>query len=138
MIPRLLLVAAICTRFLCLALYFHYSRNMENKTAVTLLAALAQETRLAIFRHLVVLGPQGLNACKIGEALAIPPATLSFHLKELTHAGLIEPRQEGRFIFYSARFEAMGELLAFLAQDCCGGRECGLPAAQSACGEGCN
>lgn len=113
---------------------------MENKTAVTLLAALAQETRLAILRHLVVLGPQGLNACKIGEALAIPPATLSFHLKELAHAGLIEARQEGRFIFYSARFEAMGELLAFLAHDCCGGQECGLPTQtnQSGCGKSCD
>lgn len=99
---------------------------METKTAVTLLAALAQETRLTIFRLLVVQGAAGMSAGKIGEALAIAPATLSFHLKELAHAGLIESRQDGRFIHYTARFAAMSELLAYLADDCCGGQDCGL------------
>lgn len=102
---------------------------METKTAVTLLAALAQETRLTIFRLLVVQGEAGMSAGKIGEALAIAPATLSFHLKELAHAGLIEARQAGRFIHYTARFAAMNELLAYLAHDCCGGQDCGLPLA---------
>lgn len=110
-----------------LILYFYYCRNMETKTAVTLLAALAQETRIAIFRLLVVQGTDGLSAGKIGDALTIAPATLSFHLKELAHAGLVEARQDGRFIHYTARFTAMNELLAYLADDCCGGQDCGLP-----------
>lgn len=100
---------------------------METKTAVTLLAALAQETRLTIFRLLVVQGAAGMSAGKIGETLSIAPATLSFHLKELAHAGLIEARQDGRFIHYTARFTAMNELLAYLANDCCKGQDCGVP-----------
>ena len=101
---------------------------METKTAVTLLAALAQETRLAIFRLLVVQGEAGLCAGKIGEALSIAPATLSLHLKELARAGLIDSRQEGRFIYYRAQFAALGGLLAYLVEDCCGGvHDCGLP-----------
>ncbi|GAB3257389.1 ArsR/SmtB family transcription factor [Chitinimonas naiadis] len=92
---------------------------MENKAAVTLLAALAQETRLAIFRLLVVQGPQGMTVGKIGDALDIPAATLSFHLKELTRANLIDARQEGRFIHYSANYETMGGLLSFMTENCC-------------------
>ncbi|PHV10071.1 ArsR/SmtB family transcription factor [Chitinimonas sp. BJB300] len=92
---------------------------MENKAAVTLLAALAQETRLAIFRLLVVQGVQGMTVGKIGDKLDIPPATLSFHLKELTRANLIDARQEGRFIHYSANYETMGGLLSFMTENCC-------------------
>ncbi|WP_028448682.1 MULTISPECIES: ArsR/SmtB family transcription factor [Chitinibacter] len=97
---------------------------MENKLAVQRLAALAQESRLAIFRALVVAGPQGLPVGKIGEALSVAPATLSFHLKELSHAGLISARQEGRYVFYVAHFAAMNELLGFLTENCCGGTSC--------------
>ncbi|WP_273428537.1 helix-turn-helix transcriptional regulator [Chitinibacter tainanensis] len=97
---------------------------MENKLAVQRLAALAQESRLAIFRALVVAGPQGLPVGKIGEALSVAPATLSFHLKELSHAGLISARQEGRYVFYVANFAAMNELLGFLTENCCGGTSC--------------
>ncbi|QDQ26090.1 helix-turn-helix transcriptional regulator [Chitinimonas arctica] len=92
---------------------------MENKAVVTLLAALAQESRLAIFRLLIVQGPQGMTVGKIGEALDIPPATLSFHLKELTRASLIDARQEGRFIHYSANYQTMGSLLSFMTENCC-------------------
>lgn len=94
---------------------------MDNATATIRLAALAQETRLAVFRTLVQAGPEGLNPGALGEKLGTAQATLSFHLKELKHAGLIQARQESRFIFYSADFAAMNELLAFLTENCCGG-----------------
>jgi ArsR family transcriptional regulator, arsenate/arsenite/antimonite-responsive transcriptional repressor len=97
---------------------------MEIKNIITALAALAQESRLAIFRLLVQTGPEGLSAGKIGEALAIPPSSLSFHLKELTHANLVISRQHGRFVICSANFETMNELLAFLTENCCGGKPC--------------
>jgi len=94
---------------------------MDTDTAVTVLAALAQDTRLSIFRLLVEAGPDGVPAGRIGETLAVPPATLSFHLKELAHAGLVAPRQEGRFVYYSADFECMAALMTFLTQNCCQG-----------------
>jgi ArsR family transcriptional regulator len=97
---------------------------MENKEAVSALAALAQESRLAAYRLLVQAGPQGLAASRIAEALAIPPSSLSFHLKELTHANLVVPRQEGRFVIYAARFDTMDALLGFLTENCCGGAPC--------------
>ena len=94
---------------------------METKQAVASLAALAQETRLSIFRLLVEAGPEGVPAGAIGEKLAVPPATLSFHLKELAHTGLIVARQQGRFIYYTADFERMAALMSFLTQNCCQG-----------------
>jgi len=97
---------------------------MENKTAVTALAALAQDSRLAIFRLLVQVGPAGLPAGKIGENLGIPPSSLTFHMKELSHAGLVQSRQESRYVIYSANYEAMNELLGFLMENCCGGKPC--------------
>lgn len=92
---------------------------MESKIAVQALAALAQETRLAVFRLLVQAGPTGMAAGEIGAELDIAPATLSFHLKELSHAGLVAARQDGRYIFYSANFGQMGALVAFLTENCC-------------------
>jgi ArsR family transcriptional regulator len=92
---------------------------MESIKAVAALAALAQETRLAIFRLLVEAGPTGQSVGEIGAELKAAPATLSFHLKELTHAGLIVARQDGRYIFYSANFEHMKDLLGFLTENCC-------------------
>ncbi|MBV8660112.1 MAG: helix-turn-helix transcriptional regulator [Burkholderiales bacterium] len=100
---------------------------MESIDAVTLLSALAQESRLAVFRLLVEQGPEGLPAGKIGERLGMPPATLSFHLKELSRSGLLQSRQESRFIYYSADFRVMNSLLAFLTENCCQGEPCGLP-----------
>jgi ArsR family transcriptional regulator, arsenate/arsenite/antimonite-responsive transcriptional repressor len=97
---------------------------MKSIEAVKALGALAQETRLAVFRLLVEKGPQGLPAGKIAEALDILPATLSFHFKELSAAGLLESRTEGRFVFYSARFDRMNELVGFLTANCCGGNPC--------------
>jgi DNA-binding transcriptional ArsR family regulator len=105
---------------------------METKTAIAALAALAQESRLATFRLLVRAGPEGMAASKIAETLGIPASSLSFHLKELTHANLISPRQEGRFIIYAAQFDLMNELLAFLTENCCGGNSCS-PAGQVDC-----
>lgn len=102
---------------------------MESKDAVTALAALAQESRLAVFRLLVQAGPEGLAPGEIGERLGIPAPTLSFHLKALSHAGLIEDRRDGRYIFYSARYAQMNELLGFLTKNCCGGRSCAPQAA---------
>ena len=101
---------------------------MESKNVIAALAALAQESRLGIFRLLVEAGPEGLSVGRIGESLGLTPATMSFHLKELSRAGLIEPRQEGRFIFYSANFLTMNELLGFLTENCCGGKACCSPA----------
>lgn len=92
---------------------------MKTTEAVGALAALAQETRLAAFRLLVRQGASGLAAGEIAEALGIAPATLSFHLKELAHAGLVRARQEGRFVYYAADFDAMNRLLGFLTENCC-------------------
>jgi ArsR family transcriptional regulator len=97
---------------------------MENKYAVKALAALAQESRLTIFRTLVEQGPDGLPAGIIGEQLGLANATLSFHLKELSAAGLINARTEGRYIFYSVDFTAMNALLGFLTENCCKGMTC--------------
>jgi DNA-binding transcriptional ArsR family regulator len=94
---------------------------MEIKEATAALAALAQETRLSIFRLLVEAGPAGVPAGQLAEALGVPPATLSFHLKELAHAGLAHARPEGRFVFYSADFERMAGLMTFLTRNCCKG-----------------
>lgn len=105
---------------------------METKNILAALAALAQESRLSAFRLLVQTGPQGLAASKIAEHLAIAPSSLSFHLKELAHAGLVIARQDGRFIIYSANFETMNGLLAFLTDNCCGGATC-APATVAAC-----
>jgi DNA-binding transcriptional ArsR family regulator len=97
---------------------------METKNAISALAALAQESRLATFRLLVQAGPSGMAASKIAETLGIPASSLSFHLKELTHANLISPRQEGRFIIYVAQFDTMNGLLAYLTANCCDGNPC--------------
>ena len=94
---------------------------MKLKEAVTALAALAQETRLSIFRLLVEAGPEGVSAGRIGETLKVPAATLSFHLKELAHAGLLSSRQERQFIYYAVDFDRMAELMTFLTQNCCQG-----------------
>jgi DNA-binding transcriptional ArsR family regulator len=104
---------------------------MEIKTATQSLAALAQETRLAIFRLLVEAGPEGLNAGAIAEAVGVPAATLSFHIAQLARAGLVASRQESRFIYYSANYPAMDDLIAFLTDNCCQGKQC-LPKTQAA------
>ena len=111
---------------------------MENKSAVAALAALAQETRLSIFRLLVQAGPEGLAAGRVGDELEVPAATLSFHLKELTRAGLVTSRQEGRFIYYAVNFEHMAALMSFLTQNCCQGmpQEC-LSVVETALGRCC-
>jgi ArsR family transcriptional regulator len=93
---------------------------METKNILTALAALAHETRLAIFRLLVETGPEGLPVGKIGERLGTAPATLSFHLKELASANLVIMQHEGRFIYCSANFATMNGLLAYLTENCCG------------------
>ena len=95
---------------------------MESHDALTVLSALSQETRLAIFRRLVRAGPAGETAGAIAELLDTPAPTLSFHLKELERAGLIAQRRESRNLIYTARLDQMRALLAFLMQDCCGGR----------------
>ncbi|MFV1968353.1 MAG: ArsR/SmtB family transcription factor [Pirellulaceae bacterium] len=94
----------------------------EIHEAVTALSALAQESRLRVFRLLVKQGPGGMRAGTIAAELDIPPATLSFHLKELVHAGLIESRREGRSIIYGLNAPAVRGLMAFLTEDCCQGR----------------
>jgi ArsR family transcriptional regulator, arsenate/arsenite/antimonite-responsive transcriptional repressor len=95
---------------------------MEVKTAVCALTALAQESRLRIFRLLVQAGETGFAAGEIGEELDIPAATLTFHLKELSHAGLIDSQREGRSIRYALRVDGIRDLLNYLLHDCCKGR----------------
>lgn len=97
---------------------------METSQAVEALAALAQASRLQIYRLLVEAGPEGMPAGRIGEALSLPPATLSFHLSQLTRAGLASSRQEGRFVIYSTDFENMNALVGFLTDNCCGSGPC--------------
>jgi ArsR family transcriptional regulator len=97
---------------------------MEMKTAVQALAALAQETRLAVFRLLVEAGPEGMPAGEIAAELDLPPATLSFHLAQLAGAGLVRGRQDGRFIYYAPDFAVMNGLLGFLTENCCARGSC--------------
>jgi len=99
-------------------------KKMTSTLAVKSLAALAQESRLAIFRSLVQAGPEGLPAGQLAETLGISPSSLTFHMKELTHAGLAVSRQEGRYVIYSAQINSMNALLAYLTDNCCGGNPC--------------
>ncbi|MDA0814512.1 MAG: metalloregulator ArsR/SmtB family transcription factor [Verrucomicrobia bacterium] len=102
---------------------------MEQHSAIIALSALAHDARLSIFRMLVVAGSEGLGAGMIAECMEIPKATLSFHLKELNRAGLIESTRDGRAITYAMRPDGIRSLLAFLTQDCCEGRPelCSFP-----------
>jgi len=97
---------------------------VENNKVIAALAALAQETRLAVFRLLVQAGPAGMAATKISEQVGIPASSLSFHLKEMLHADLVTSRQESRFVIYSANFTTMADLIGFLTDNCCGGISC--------------
>lgn len=99
--------------------------TMDTKDVLAALSAIAQESRLAIFRLLVQVGPGGMAATKIAEQLEIAPSSLSFHLKELTHAKLITSRSEGRFVIYSADAVVMNGLVDYLTENCCGGVPCG-------------
>lgn len=92
---------------------------MNTKQTVTALAALAQESRLDVFRLLVKRGPDGFSPGDLSDKLGIPGPTLSFHLKELLHAGLVEARKEGRFIYYSPNFERVNGLVGYLTENCC-------------------
>ena len=109
-----------------LTAYLDNSRNvaithvMDQKHAIAALGALAQETRLELFRLLVTCGPEGMPAGRIGERLSVPPSSLSFHLQQLAHAGLITQRRSSRQLIYSAEYGAMNELLAYLTENCCG------------------
>ena len=103
---------------------------MEILLAVSALSALAQESRLEVFRLLVQTGENGIPAGKIGEQLDLPLSTLSFHLSQLKQAGLVTCRREGRTLFYSANYSAMNTLMAYLTENCCQGQadNCTIPA----------
>ena len=94
---------------------------MDTKKIVAALGALGQETRLEVFRLLVQRGPNGLPAGAIAEALDVPPSSLTFHLRELTHAGLITQRRLSRQMIYAADFAQMNAMLSYLTENCCGG-----------------
>jgi ArsR family transcriptional regulator, arsenate/arsenite/antimonite-responsive transcriptional repressor len=103
--------------------------------AIAALSALAQETRLTVFRLLVKAGPEGMTAGEIADALKVPASTMSHHLGQLERAGLAASRRDGRTIFYAADYEGARRLLAFLMEDCCQGRPeiCGTVAAAPEC-----
>ncbi|HCL85728.1 metalloregulator ArsR/SmtB family transcription factor [Pulveribacter sp.] len=105
---------------------------MNESAVVRSLAALAQEVRLRAFRALIVAGQDGLTPGAISEQLGVAPNTLSFHLKELAHAGLVSQERHGRNLVYRASFETMSELLAYLTENCCQGAEC-LPEKSTSC-----
>ena len=106
------------------ALPSEISNYVGDRANLNALAGLAQESRLAIFRLLVEQGPNGLAAGAIAERLEIVNATLSFHLKELTRAGLVIPNQSGSYIYYSANYATMNALIAYLTENCCQGGKC--------------
>ena len=104
---------------------FDYHGNMQESDAVHSLAALAQPMRLRVFRELVVAGGDGLTPGVLGERIEVPAASLSFHLKELLHAGLVTQERQSRNLIYRANFEQMNGLLGFLTENCCQGESCG-------------
>ena len=105
---------------------------MEEQDIVRSLAALAQPVRLRVFRALVVAGPAGLTPGALVEALDVPATSLSFHLKELTHSGLVTQERSGRNLIYRAAFGQMNALIGYLTENCCQGEAC-LPQAAQAC-----
>jgi len=105
---------------------------MEENTVVRSLMALAQSVRLRVFRALVVAGPEGMTPGALTEALAVPATSLSFHLKELTNAGLVSQERQGRHLIYRASFDQMNDLLAYLTENCCQGQAC-LVEADASC-----
>jgi DNA-binding transcriptional ArsR family regulator len=107
---------------------------MKSIEVIKSLAALAQESRLALFRLLVKRGPEGYTPGQLSEKLDVPGTTLSFHLKELQRANLIEVRREGRFLYYSPNFSRMNQLLGFLSENCCvlADKDCGPTCGTSA------
>lgn len=115
-------------------------QSLNDKKAVSLLTALAQEHRLKIFRLLVWCGPSGMPAGEIGSEVGISPTSTSFHLKELERAGLLQSTRDGRFIRYAVNIEAMRQLLGFLTEDCCQGNPeiCGgiFTSSKNLCGSG--
>lgn len=105
---------------------------MSAEPTIRALSALAQEHRLATFRLLVQAGTEGMAAGALAEALGIPPSSLSFHLAQLSHAGLISQRRQSRSIIYAADYAAMRALMDYLTENCCGGADCAPAAAPSA------
>jgi ArsR family transcriptional regulator, arsenate/arsenite/antimonite-responsive transcriptional repressor len=106
------------------SLYFDKYRNMEKEAVITALAALAQETRLDVFRCLVQAGPSGLPAGGLAKELEVPPATLSFHLKELRNAQLVTGDRQGRSIRYAPNFDVIGAVVGYLGENCCRDTSC--------------
>ena len=106
---------------------------MEETEAIRALAALAQPLRLRIFRALVVAGNAGMTPGTMAEQLDVAPTTLSFHLKELTHSGLVTQERDGRFLIYRAAFEQVNALLGYMTANCCQGEPCLEPAASCPC-----
>lgn len=111
------------------------SAHMDTRTAVTTLSALAQDTRLMVFRLLIQAGPEGLSAGKIAQILGMSPSGLSFHLKELTAAGLLSVVSVGRYMYYSANRGLMNTLLDYLTENCCAGVACELTSTQECSSE---
>ena len=107
---------------------------MEESDVIQALAALAHPMRLRVFRALVVVGPAGLTPGVMAEALQASATSLSFHLKELAHAGLVTQEREGRNLIYRAAYDRMNGLLSFLTDNCCAGAECAVAASPAACG----
>ncbi|CAN7733250.1 ArsR/SmtB family transcription factor [Paraburkholderia sp. DD10] len=109
---------------------------MDSNLVVRALGALAHDSRLAIFRLLVVAGPGGMAAGEIAQQVGLSPSSLSFHLKDLSHADLVKPRQEGRFVIYTANFDAMTGLIGFLTDNCCAGATCAASDLSDCCAIG--
>ncbi|HLY56673.1 MAG TPA: helix-turn-helix domain-containing protein [Stellaceae bacterium] len=101
---------------------------MDPRRTIACLGALAHDTRLAVFRLLVQAGPDGLSAGKIAETIGLPPSSLTFHLQQLSHAGLITQRRVSRQLFYATDFAVMNEVLAYLTENCCGASTACAPA----------
>ncbi len=102
---------------------------MQAEIVIRALGALAQEHRLATFRLLVEAGPDGMAAGALAEALGLPASSMSFHLAQLSHAGLVTQRRQSRSIIYAADYAAMGALMGYLTENCCGGASCASGAA---------
>ena len=107
--------------------------GLDGQQAVQALAALAQPVRLQVFRALVVTGRQGMTPSTMAEGLGVSSSALSFHLKELMHAGLITQERASRHLIYRAAFDQMNALLAYLTDNCCQGKACAVDAAKTSC-----